>query len=346
MLTETRSKAVDTPEGEESDFYQDLAAAAMGAYWEVIPRLQKPAGWVHLWKRGQVESLLFRAAQRVSPAEAERRVLLLSNPQNPAGTTNALSAAVQLVLPGEVAPPHRHTMAAIRLIISGQGAFTDVEGERIPLEPNDLVLTPSWTWHSHENPSAEPVYWLDGLDGPLVRALRADLYEPGPEPRQELVHESGYTRSRSGNGLVRLVGSRQVGQSWPVVYRWSEVCPELMRLADSEGSPFEGVMLDYVNPNGSESTLPTINCRVQLLRPGLTTTQHRHMGSVIYRVIEGRGRTILDDTVLEWEAGDIFCVPAWTWRNHQNASEGNAMLFSYTDAPVLKALGLYREEIR
>jgi hypothetical protein len=59
---------------------------------------------------------------------------------------------MRLLLPGEIAPSHRHTASAILLIVEGRGAYTSVDGERTPMEPGDFVITPSWTSHDHGNP--------------------------------------------------------------------------------------------------------------------------------------------------------------------------------------------------
>lgn len=90
-------------------------------------------------------------------------------------------------------------------------------------------------------------------------------------------------------------------------------------------------------------TLPTISAHLQLLRKGEHTNAHRHTSSSIYHVAEGGGRTVVADTVFDWEQGDTFVVPSWAWHEHESL-HGEAVLFSYTDKPILAAFGLYREE--
>ena len=91
--------------------------------------------------------------------------------------------------------------------------------------------------------------------------------------------------------------------------------------------------------------MPTIACFVQLLRPGERTKAHRHTTSSVYHVVEGKGHTVVDDIKLNWENKDTFCVPGWSFHEHVNESPTEpAFLFSYTDTPVLKALGFFREE--
>ena len=65
--------------------------------------------------------------------------------------TQSLYAGLQLILPGEVAPSHRHTQSALRFVVDGEGAYTAVDGERTTMRPGDFIITPSWTWHDHGN---------------------------------------------------------------------------------------------------------------------------------------------------------------------------------------------------
>ena len=88
---------------------------------------------------------------------------------------NRSMPGLQLILPGEVAPAHRHTQSALRFVVEGRGAYTAVNGERTTMQPGDFIITPSWTWHDHGSDADGPVVWLDGLDIPLVRFLRRRL---------------------------------------------------------------------------------------------------------------------------------------------------------------------------
>jgi gentisate 1,2-dioxygenase len=82
-----------------------------------------------------------------------------------------------------------------------------------------------------------------------------------------------------------------------------------------------------------------------LLRPGLRTERHRHTASAVYYVAEGEGTTEVGEQTLDWSVGDSFVVPNWMWHAHINrSSTTDAVLFCSTDAPILEALGMYREE--
>jgi len=157
------------------DFARALEHAHLDAPW-LGPEMEHdptPKMVPFVWRWADIEPLIMRTGELMTPGRgAERRILRLANPGVPGKTsTHTLSTAVQLLLPGECAPAHRHSPTAIRFIMQGQGAYTTVEGERCPMEPGDLVLTPSWTWHDHGSEAAEPAVWMDGLDIPLIRSL-------------------------------------------------------------------------------------------------------------------------------------------------------------------------------
>ena len=102
-------------------------------------------------------------------------MLVLMNPglAGAYAATATLYAGLQIILPGESAPSHHHTPAALRLVVEGRGAFTTVDGMKCAMEPGDLIITPPMRWHDHGHEGTEPVIWLDGLDIPLVRSMDA-----------------------------------------------------------------------------------------------------------------------------------------------------------------------------
>jgi gentisate 1,2-dioxygenase len=269
--------------------------------------------------------------------------------------THTLAGSVQLVRPGEIAPPHRHTPAAIRFIIRGEGGFTTVEGERCTMGPGDLVLTPRWTWHHHGNAGDEPVMWMDGLDFPLAILLNAVFYEPYPaatQPETEPVDGSLY---RYGGALRAPIVPASVGQTMGtpqppaaprplLIYRWDATEAALRRAAQTAASPYDDVVLEYTDPRTGGHVFPTLACWVQLLRPGVRTEAHRHTSSAVYHVFRGRGYSVIDGQRLDWQAGDFLALPTWAWHQHGNDGDEPAILFSITDLPTLEALDLYREE--
>lgn len=336
---------------ELQEFYAELGQRHLAALWTVtadlLPREPKTKVLPWLWRWKELSTLALRAAELVSIERGgERRVLALVNPGlgGKYATTHTLWGAVQILLPGETAPAHRHTPAAIRFILQGEGAFTTVEGDKCLMGPGDLVLTPPWSWHDHGSEGREPVIWFDGLDLPLAHDLDAVFFEPYPEHVQPVAAVNGSELRFAASPLLPT-WDRRGGSSSPLYnYKWRETRAALDRLAQFEASPFDDVALEYTNPATGGPVLPTMTCWIQLLRAGVHTHAHRQVNSAVYVVFEGSGESIINGQRFVWEKGDMFVVPPWAWHEHANPASEAAILFSIQDTPVMKALGLYREE--
>jgi len=219
-----------------------------------------------------------------------------------------------------------------------------VDGDKCVMARGDLVLTPPWTWHDHGNESASPILWLDGLDLPMVAEMEAPFYEPFAAEVQPVVKPAGDSEHRYGVGQLRPTWDTAVGPFSPLLnYKWAQTETALRRLATVGGSPFDDVAMEYINPHTGGPIMPTLACGVQLLRAGVRTRAHRQTGSAVYLAFEGRGSSVIDGQRFDWEQGDLFVVPTWAWHEHASV-DGEAILFSVQDTPILLALGLYREQ--
>ena len=308
------------------------------------------------WQWSAIQACLDEAGEVMPIGHAgeanNRRTVQLVNPglTEQKATSRSLQMSVQLVKPGEAAECHRHTAAALRLIVDSTGAYTTVEGEQMVMEPGDLVLTPNWTWHAHTNDTGTDTVWLDVLDIHLSGHLDAIFHESFPEGEaQPITKPDGYSRGRFGPMRPNAVGVEHPALL-PYTYKWADARTALHRMADAgESSEYDGVLLEYKNPVTGGPTMPTIGCWVQMLRPGEATRSHRHTGSTIYHVVGGGGVTTVgrgaDATELPWGERDCFFVPPWEWHEHRNTSATEpAYLFSSPDRPVLESLYLYRVE--
>ena len=320
---------IKSSEEELLDYYEQLRAQHVTPAWigsgiSIEPH-SKAVPYVWHWRDLRPQAL--RAAELVGTEQAERRVLRLTNPElSGTSASNTLVANIQIVMPGEIARAHRHSAAALRFIIEGGGGYTVVNGERVPMFPGDLVLTPNWSWHDHANDTDAPMIWLDGLDTPLVRMLEAGFYEEYHEERQEF-------------------GAAPNASPWH--YPMSEMRAALNRLADANpGDIADGTVLEYKNRVTGGPVMPTIACYMQLLQPSEKTQASRRVCCTNYHVVEGAGYSLVDGQRLDWDDKDVFTVPTWTFAEHVNSGDRPAFLFSFNDAPVMKALSLYREETR
>jgi len=333
---------------ERQAFYDRLGPLNLSPLWEKLHNLvtaqpQSPC-LPHIWHYRKVRPHLMQAGGLITAMEATRRVLILENPGFPgqATITGSLFAGLQLILPGEVAPAHRHTQSALRFIIEGSGAYTAVDGERTTMQPGDFVITPSWTWHDHGNDSGEPMVWLDGLDIQLVKLLGASFAEGYPDETQPVSRPEGDSFARYGHNLLPVDWKPEVKTSPVFNYPYVRSREALAALAkNGEPDPYHGHKLRYVNPASGESAMPTIGTFLQLLPTGFASRPYRSTDAAVYVCVEGRGETRIGETVLRWEPRDIFVVPGWTAHTHNADSE--AVLFSFSDRPVQQMLGLWRE---
>jgi len=324
-----------------SDLDQWLEERNLNGFWNRQSRL--PVVKPYLWKGADIYEGLQRAAELIPMDRTGRRVIQLRNPSLEAGMSNTIHLALQRVNPGEIAEAHRHVVAAIRYIVKGSpNCFTIVEGERFALEEGDLITTPNWTWHDHYNGSSEPVIWLDGLDARLVSYLGAQYTEEFVQQQQPVEKPDGYSTKIMGH--VRPTWMKTEHPTPPFRYRWDETYSTLLALKESEGDPFDGIRLRYVNPFNGGPTLPTFSCELQLLRPKEKTRSHRHTSTTAYHAFRGQGVTTVEQEIFRWDQGDFFIIPSWRWHSHENPSTQDAILFSINDWPTMSALGLYREE--
>jgi gentisate 1,2-dioxygenase len=293
-----------------------------------------------------VRGLLTEAGRLITAREAERRVLVFENPglAGSSSITRTLYAGMQLILPGEVAPSHRHTQSALRFVIEGTGAYTAVDGERTTMSPGDFIVTPSWTFHDHGNPGTEPVIWLDGLDIPLISSFDAGFSERSPQESQSLTRVEGDALARFGSGLLPLEHAA-LSRSTPLLsYPYERTRAALEQLRKSgPAHPCHGIKLQYANPATGGYPMPTIGAFIQLLPKGFRGAGTRATDGTVYSVVEGRGRTRIGEALFDWGPKDLFVAPAWNTVFHE--ADEDAVLFSFSDRPVQKALGIWREEV-
>jgi len=335
---------------ERDAFYKRIDALHLTPLWDVlgdlvIPQPKTPCVPA-LWRFDDVRPHVLEAGRLISAKEAERRVLVLENPglRGESCITRTLYCGLQLILPGEVAPSHRHTQTALRFVVDGQGAYTAVDGERTTMHPGDFIITPSGSWHDHGNPGDEPVIWMDGLDIPLIRQLDAGFAERYPEETQPVSPHKGDAMLRYGTNMVPLDYEPRSLTSPLFAYPYARSRDALEKLRRAnEWNPAHGLKMQYVNPVTGGFPMPTIAAFIQLLPARFDGKPYRSTDGTVFTVVEGRGHSVIGGATFEWEPKDIFVVPSWTPVRH--VASDDAVLFSYSDRPVQKVLGLWREEM-
>ncbi len=342
----------NTISDERAAFYQRIDKHNLMPLWEqlhnLVPRQPASACQPSLWSYKTLRPFLAESGELISAEEAVRRVLVLENPalRGTASITSSLYAGLQMILPGEVAPSHRHTQSALRFVIEGRGAYTAVDGERATMEPGDFIITPSWTWHDHGNlpefEGGEPVIWLDGLDIPIVRFFDAGFAENYDKPVQPISRPEGNSLARYGMNLlpVRHQATSHTSPIFSYPYaRTREALETLLR--HEEIDECEGVKLRYVNPATGGWPMPTIATFMQVLPRQFSGKTSRSTDATVYSVVEGRGTVWIADQRFDYEPRDTFVVPSWASLRFENQEE--CVLFSFSDRPVQQALGILRE---
>ena len=297
------------------------------------------------WRYPQVRELLMQAGDLTPIEKAERRVLVLCNPGlgiDNLQATPSIYVGLQLILPGEDAPNHRHSPSAIRLIVEGAGGFTTVEGERLPMEPGDLILTPSGLWHEHGHTGSEPVIWMDALDLPLIYYLETSQAQEAPLQHAPVRLDSSQTKFRRA-GLLPYDQLHDHNPYPMLRYPWKETREALTELAsatDRDGL----VQLAYINPVTGQECLPILGFSALMLRPGENADLGRRTCSAVTHVVEGHGSCEIDDSDFDWTPHDMTVIPphaSCALRNHSSSSQ--AFLFIVDDAPMHRKLVFYRE---
>lgn len=335
----------DTPE--RRAFYEKIDKKHMTPLWTVLGALVTPEPKSKCqavgWRFAEIREAMIEAGGLITAKEAERRVLILENPglRGESKVTTSLYAGVQLVLPGEVAPAHRHTQTALRFVLEGSGAYTAVNGEKTVMEYGDFVITPQMAWHDHGNETDKPMFWLDGLDIPLVSFLDASFAEGSDEDSQKITRQTGQSYNEFGHNLMPVDTPRggHVSPIFNYPYEKSREALEGMKKG-GDPDPCHGYKLRYTNPLDGGHAMPAIATFIQLLPAG-STTPYRSTDATIFVCVEGKGRSRIGDTVIEWGPQDIFVAPSWKSVVHEPEEE--SVLFSYSDRAVQEKLGLWRE---
>jgi gentisate 1,2-dioxygenase len=340
-----------------ADLYRDFEAAGMTPLWRtregLMPASPQPRAVPHVWRWDVLHALAERSAELVPVGRGgERRAIGLGNP-GLAGepfATPTLWAAIQYLAPRESAPEHRHSQSAFRFVLEGEGVWTVVDGDPVAMRRGDLLLTPGWRFHGHQNVSDAPMAWLDGLDIPLVATLDQGFFEFGPE----LVRDrSTPARSRSERlwgapGLVPVSAASPQSSSPLMAYRWAHTDAALTAQLelDDEGHP--GALqpghaaIRFTNPTTGSDALTTIRTEMHRLRPGCRSGRPRTTASSVWQVFSGAGTVTMNGVDRALERGDVFVCPAWTETSLR--AESAMDLFMFSDAPVMERLGLLRTE--
>ncbi|MBU6271482.1 MAG: cupin domain-containing protein [Betaproteobacteria bacterium] len=329
------------------DYRDDLTRQNLVPLWpslrSVLPpktpaRRTQPA----FWSYQALRPLLMRAGELAPMEKAERRVLVLANPGHGLEKMQASAAmylGMQLLLPGEWAPSHRHTPNAVRLVVEGEGAYTTVNGEKCPMARGDLILTPTGLWHEHGHDGDAPVVWLDVLDLPLVYYTETSYAIEGQ--RQSVVPGRGDEGYRRG-GVVPAPAFERAARAYPVVrYPWADTRAALLALA-ADRPELQAVQVGYVNPETGADAQNILGFYALMLRPGQTLRLPVRSPAVVFHQIEGATGVSVGESAFALNEADTCCAPGYTEVVLRNAAaDAPSFLFLADESPLHRKLGVY-----
>jgi gentisate 1,2-dioxygenase len=350
----TDTAKTKTDQSDHQDYFDRIAEYGLTPLWQEFKSLMSPEPKVksvpHCWHYAKIREFLVEASTLITSEDAERRVLLLENPGMP-GTNNVtetLLSGIQMILPGELAPSHRHIPSDARLILEGvDGAYTTVNGERLQMDFGDFIITPNWTWHDHGNHGDKPVVWQDILDTPLANAIGPMFIEnypnfthPRGQPDDDSIHRYGANMRPVGITPETTMFSPLLRYT----YAQSRASVDALAAAD-EPDPHFGVKMEYINPGTGGAAMATITVCLQRLAAGFETRPYQSTESTLITCIEGSAQVRIGNgenkLVFDFSERDIIVIPCW-YPYSLKVNE-DAYLFVSSDKVVQSKLGYWRE---
>ena len=340
---DTLGRLEDLPQ----DYRDELTSKNLVPLWPslraVLPpgipaRKTQPTCWAY----DTIRPLLLKAGELTPIEKAERRVLVLANPGHGLEKMQASAAmylGMQLLLPGERAPAHKHTPNAVRMVVEGEGAWTIVNGEKCPMSRGDLILTPTGLWHEHGHDGDQPVVWLDVLDLPLVYYMEASYHDE--VPNQAVVPGQGHKAYARG-GLRPSPMFERSTKPYPMLrYPWAEARAALLELAD-DVSNVEAVQVTYVQPEHGADAENILGFYALMLRPGQTLTLPARSPAQVFHLIEGHIQAQIVDSTFTLAEADTCCAPGYekvTLSNLQ--ADKPSFVFIADESPLHRKLGVF-----
>lgn len=333
-------------------YYDTIAPQSLAPLWEVLKGLVPPEprskAAPYVWPYSKVRPLLIEAGRIVTAEEAERRVLVLENPalKGQSRITSSMYAGVQLVMPGEVAPAHKHTASALRFVLESDGGYTTVAGERTMMRRGDFVITPNGAWHDHGQEQGSPIIWVDGLDLHIINFFESGFMEHHNDRKQTLTKKDEESVARYGSGLVPMTGGSPFGMTSPIFnYRYDRSRAALMDIVgEGRPDPHAGFALRYANPLDGGWAMPTIATWLTHYPKGFETKEVRATDGRTIIVVEGEITAQIDGKTFKLGESDIGVVPSWAWSKFR--ADKDAIVFTFSDRAAQEKLGIWREDRR
>ena len=330
-----------------TEYVEALASHNLVPLWPSLrgvlpPTKPRPNTRATHWAYKDIKPLLLQAGELTPIEKAERRVLVLANPGHGLDKMQASAAiylGMQLLLPGEWAPSHRHTPNAVRMIVEGEGAYTTVDGEKCPMSRGDLILTPTGLWHEHGHDGTDPVVWLDVLDLPIIYYLETSYHVNGDA--QTTVPGRG-DRIYAHGGMAPTRMFVRGSKPYPMLrYPWDQARAALVTLSQDDPAA-ESVQITYVNPDTGTDVENILGFYAMMLRPGQTLQMPARSPACVFHLIEGQADVAIEAQKFHLAEADTCCAPGYTPVTVSNRSSSQPAFFFLADeAPLHRKLGVY-----
>ncbi len=331
------------------EFYDRASELSLTPLWRVLGGLvteePKSPAQSAIFRYDEVEPYLLEACDLIGPEEAERRVLVLENPglRGQSRITPSLFAGYQIILPGEIAPAHRHVASALRFIIDGADAYSAIAGEKTMMEEGDFVITPNMAWHDHGNESDSPMVWLDGLDMHMVNLFSASFRDGYPGAVHPSSKPEDATLTEVGMNMLPE-GYKHASQTSPIFNysyaRTRDALNDMQKFRDPD--PCHGFRMNYINPLTGGSAMPTISTAMRLLPKGFVSEPYRSTAGTVFSVVEGTGQAWIGNQKFTFGPKDLFVAPSW--QRTVLESDEDCVIFSYSDQVAQEKLDFFREQ--
>ena len=345
-------------------FEKELLVPLWTAIGDLMPAHPHSRAVPHLWRWENLLRLAEQAGHIVPVGRGgERRAIALANPalEGRPFATPTLWTAIQYLMPGEDAPEHRHSQHAFRFVVEGEGVWTIVGRDPVPMNRGDFLPQAGWNWHAHYNATSKPMAWIDGLDVPFQYVTETQFFEFG---RAEVSDTERITPNRSrserlwGHPGLRPLSVGSTGSGTPLLsYKWAHTDNALKDQLAIEKDGFGGTVepghaaVRYTDPATGGDVLPTIRAEFHRIVRGAETAPTKETGSSVYQVFDGSGTVTVGDMSWSVTRGDLFVVPSWqpfSARSESGSTDsdsGGLDLFRFSDAPIFEALHLDRREV-
>lgn len=342
-------------------FEQELLVPLWTEIGDLMPLHPRSRAVPHVWRWEALLALADRAGHLVPVGRGgERRAIALANPSlgGKPYATPTLWAAIQYLMPGEDAPEHRHTQHAFRFVVEGEGVWTVVGRDAVPMNRGDFLPQAGWQWHAHHNAAQRPMAWIDGLDIPFQYNLESQFFEFGRDaisPEERTTPERSRSEHLWAHPGLRPVAMPGATAGTPLLnYRWADTDAALRDQLELSDAGFAGCVepghaaVRYTNPTNGTDVLPTIRAEMHRIRRGTETAPQREAGSSVFQVFDGGGVVTIGDQAWTVGRGDLFVVPSWqplsirSDASTTDSDSGSLDLFRFSDSPLLEAFGLNR----